>query len=104
MALTWRDRARQGALKRPIVADDGHLGAVHPQRDPLPGQLEPDAQLSPGQACQADGTRNFSGESAGLNRDAGDAIARDWCGRSLLYSSRQASRAACSASRDSNGP
>ena len=28
----------------------------------------------------------------------------DWCGRSVLYSSRQASSAACSAASEANGP
>jgi hypothetical protein len=46
--------------------------------------------------------RSSSGEDAGLNLLAGKAIASDWCGRSVLYSSRQASSAACSASMLSN--
>jgi hypothetical protein len=37
--------ARHGAQEEAVVADDGHLGAVHPQRDPLPGQLEADVHL-----------------------------------------------------------
>ena len=39
-----------------------------------------------------------------MNREAGKAMPSDWCGRSALYSSRQASSAACNASSDSNGP
>src|SRR5262245_26591467 len=32
--LPVRDGTRQGAQERAVVADDGHLGAFHPQRDP----------------------------------------------------------------------
>ena len=28
-----------------VMADDSHLSAVHAQRDPLPGELEPDTDL-----------------------------------------------------------
>jgi hypothetical protein len=55
------------------VADEVHLGAVHPQRDPLPCQLEPDADLNAGQACQADGVDRplyFDGR-AGSGREPG---------------------------------
>jgi len=48
--------------------------------------------------------RSSSGEDAGVNRLAGKAMPSDWCGRSVLYSSRQASSAACSASMLANGP
>ncbi len=44
------------------------------------------------------GTRSPSGDTEGVNRSAGKPIDSDWCGRLLLYSARQASRAACSAS------
>ena len=44
------------------------------------------------------GMRSSSGETAGVNRLAGKAMSSDWCGRSVLYSCRQASSAACSAS------
>ena len=44
------------------------------------------------------GMRSSSGEDAGVNRLAGKAMPSDWCGRSVLYSARQASSAACSAS------
>ncbi|MGI8448852.1 MAG: hypothetical protein ACR2MP_17080, partial [Streptosporangiaceae bacterium] len=41
------------------------------------------------------GTRSSSGDAcAAAKREAGNAMARNWCGRSVLYSSRQASRAA----------
>ena len=50
------------------------------------------------------GMRSSSGEDAGVNRLAGKAMPSDWCGRSVLYSARQASSAACSASMLSNGP
>ena len=50
------------------------------------------------------GTRSGSGEDAGANRLAGKAMPSDWCGRSVLYSCRQASSAACSASSAANGP
>ena len=35
------------------MADDGHLGAVHPQRDPLPGEFIADVELPARQADQA---------------------------------------------------
>jgi hypothetical protein len=44
--LGWLNRARQGAQEHTVVADDGHLGALHRQGDPLPGQLEADVDLS----------------------------------------------------------
>jgi hypothetical protein len=47
-------------------------------------------------------TRSSSSDRAGPNREAGNAISRDWCGRSVLYSCRHASSAACRASTDSN--
>ena len=50
------------------------------------------------------GMRSSSGEDVGVNRLAGKAMPSDWCGRSVLYSSRQASSAACSASMFANGP
>ena len=37
------------------MADDGHLGAVHPQRDPLAGQLEPTLTWAPARPDQAGG-------------------------------------------------
>ena len=50
------------------------------------------------------GMRSSSGEAAGVNRLAGKAMPSDWCGRSVLYSCRQVSSAACSASMLANGP
>jgi hypothetical protein len=50
------------------------------------------------------GMRSSSDEPAGVKRLAGKAMPSDWCGRSVLYSARQASRAACSAPMLSNGP
>lgn len=43
--VSGRDRAGQGAQQHPAMADNGHDGAVHPQRDPLPGQLAADPQV-----------------------------------------------------------
>src|SRR5207237_992275 len=40
----------------------------------------------------------------GVNRSAGVAMSRDWCGRRVLYSVRQVSTAVCAASRLSKGP
>lgn len=61
---------------------------------------EPGGAVSPWRA----GMRSSSSDSADPNREAGNAIPRDWCGRSVLYSSRHASSAACNASMLSNGP
>jgi Tetracyclin repressor-like, C-terminal domain len=44
-------RGRQCA----VITGDRHLGAIYPQRDPLPGQLESDVDLRASQAYQADG-------------------------------------------------
>ena len=40
----------------------------------------------------------------GTNREAGAASSRAWCGRSWLYSDRNASTAACAAATSGNGP
>ena len=50
------------------------------------------------------GMRSSSADTTGANRLAGKAMPGDWCGRSVLYSWRQASSAACNASMLSNGP
>ncbi len=44
------------------------------------------------------------GSGTKVNRSAGVAMSRAWCGRRVLYSARQASTAACAASRLSKGP
>jgi hypothetical protein len=46
-------RGRAGAQQFSVVADDGHLGAVHPQGDTLAGEFVADIQLHAGQADQA---------------------------------------------------
>lgn len=47
---TGHGKSTQG---RAVVADDGHLGAFHPQRDPLTSQLEADFDLDASEAGQA---------------------------------------------------
>jgi hypothetical protein len=72
----WHDRARQSAQQCPVVADHRHLCAVHPQRDPLTGQLEADVDLGTGQAHQADGVDH----PLDLDRGAGPGRERGWSG------------------------
>jgi len=47
------------------------------------------------------GSRSGSRSSAGrgMNTSAGNAMSSDWCGRSVLYSARNPSTAACAVSR-----
>ena len=51
--LAGRERAGHGAQQLAVVTDDRHLGAVHPQRDALPGELAADVDLAARQADEA---------------------------------------------------
>jgi hypothetical protein len=51
--LAGRDGAGHGAQQFAVVADDGHLGAVHPQCDALPGEVVADVELPARQADKA---------------------------------------------------
>jgi hypothetical protein len=54
LPVSGRHWARQGAHKLAVVADDGHLGAVHPERDALAGECVADIQLCAGEADAVD--------------------------------------------------
>lgn len=57
--LASQNRARQRAQQRPVVADERHLRAVHPQGDALPGQLEADTDLRSCQSGQPGGVHFY---------------------------------------------
>jgi hypothetical protein len=65
--FAWRNRARQGTQQCPVVADDRHLRAVHPQGDAFPGQLEADTDRRSCQSGQPGGVHH----SLHLDRGAG---------------------------------
>src|SRR6266851_2062733 len=74
--VTGGNRAGQGPQQFPLTADDHHLGAVHPQDDPLPGQPGADADLGACQAGQAGGIDH----ALDLDRRAVPGRKRAWPG------------------------
>jgi hypothetical protein len=62
--------------RAPVAGDDHHLGAVHPQDDPLPGQLIAHVELG---ACQADQASGID-RALHLHSCAGPGQQRGWSG------------------------
>ena len=69
--------AGQGAKQLAVVADDGHLSAVHPQGDALSGEFVANVDLP---ARQADQTGAVD-QALDLDGGAGSSMERRWSGR-----------------------
>jgi hypothetical protein len=78
-------RLPDGGTTRPVssASSDASWSAAAPGRSAGDRSCRPDCGMLAAVASWG-GTRSGSGDAAGVNREAGKAMSRDWCGRSAL--------------------